>query len=674
MATRTLTVVFTDIKGFTRQVTSRSREELLGVLDAHEQLLLPVVEHYGGRVVKTLGEAFLLVFEVPTRAVLAGVMMQKRLREYNAEKPEEDRIHIGVAIHTGEVEVVDDSDVFGDAVNIASRIQAVTGPGEVFLTEATYLSMSQAEVPTAEVGSYEISGIAEAVQVYRVIQDETLPSYQTVVEKQDVPASPPRTRGAYSRSLLYSVEPSDLTPRTAPAPWLRWAVTGGAAAAVLIVFVVGALVLRSGIQKRRVAGLIEQKRSAEALSMILALQRDRPADVRLQELAAEAADAEISRLLADWEIEKAMQRLDDYERDFPYLANQRDLYLRVQLQQVQWYSRTPAGKKVALDVLNEVVLKYPENRDVKFAQASFALQVDDGMRAASAVPIFQELMTGEGGLTKAQQDQMRELFRDLLTHKDPDDFSKELRDFIDAHIYSDLRPFLEENLLGAAPEGTHYLSQQFRRADYLRRNAYIHLKRNGDIDSKDEFRFFTLILTDGAVRDDFMSDYTFPYFRAFEGELPPELAELVPDKLTIARCLDVFSDAARTCRTYLSQFYAQPLRESLEHWVATGDERPRVNSYWILHQHGWTTPEMDADYHMKNLADYDPRYASFYLGETMDYYASIDRRAGVAAIPLLEEIVAGTKTSADRYRESGQDTTVYDDLNRKARAALAHLK
>ena len=77
MASRTLTVVFTDIKGFTERTSKGSRADLLRMLEQHEDLLLPLVGRYGGRVVKTIGDAFMLAFDSPTNAVLCGLMMQE---------------------------------------------------------------------------------------------------------------------------------------------------------------------------------------------------------------------------------------------------------------------------------------------------------------------------------------------------------------------------------------------------------------------------------------------------------------------------------------------------------------------------------------------------------------------------------------------------------------------
>jgi class 3 adenylate cyclase len=170
---RVLTIVFTDIKGFTERTSSIDREAVSQLLKKHEELLLPLVASYDGRLIKTIGDAFLLTFASPTNAVLCAVMMQEKLKEFNAGQPEIEKIEIRVAINTGEV-LMRDGDVFGEPVNIAARIEGLTEANEVWFSESTYLAMNRKEVPTSLIGEYRLKGIPEAVKVYRVVRDPTI--------------------------------------------------------------------------------------------------------------------------------------------------------------------------------------------------------------------------------------------------------------------------------------------------------------------------------------------------------------------------------------------------------------------------------------------------------------------------------------------------------------------
>ncbi len=170
MATRHLTVMFTDIKGFTNKTSHKTREELLTMLEEHERLVRPLFEKFGGTVVKTIGDAFLVTFESPTDAVLCGVKIQEVLRYHNKTAHENENIEVRVAINSGEV-TIRDNDVFGEPVNIAARIEGIAEVNEVYFTEAVYLAMNKSEIPSAEVGLRYLKGIPNEIKVYKVLHE-----------------------------------------------------------------------------------------------------------------------------------------------------------------------------------------------------------------------------------------------------------------------------------------------------------------------------------------------------------------------------------------------------------------------------------------------------------------------------------------------------------------------
>ncbi|HVE13158.1 MAG TPA: RDD family protein [Elusimicrobiota bacterium] len=169
--TRNYTILLTDIKGFTDKTSRKSRADIVAMLEAHKQLVLPTLEGKGGRLIKTIGDAFLMVYDSPTDAVLSGIAVQEALRAYNKDKAADDRIEVRVAINCGEVTLAE-NDVFGEPVNITARIEGVAEAGEVYFTEAVYLSMNKTEVPTSEVGLMQLKGIPEKIRVYKVRREQ----------------------------------------------------------------------------------------------------------------------------------------------------------------------------------------------------------------------------------------------------------------------------------------------------------------------------------------------------------------------------------------------------------------------------------------------------------------------------------------------------------------------
>lgn len=162
-----LVIMFTDIVGFTELTSAQSREQNENMLKQQERLLLSEVKKFGGKRIKSIGDALLLVFRSPTDAVHCAMAMQDSLWEYNQNKVKEERIAIRVALNSGEVRL-QSGDVFGEPVNVAARLEGITPANEVYFTEAIYLSMNKAEVLHEFVGENKLKGIPEKISVYRV--------------------------------------------------------------------------------------------------------------------------------------------------------------------------------------------------------------------------------------------------------------------------------------------------------------------------------------------------------------------------------------------------------------------------------------------------------------------------------------------------------------------------
>ncbi len=166
--TENLAIMITDIVGFTERTSGQSRSEMHSMLNHHNRLMKEALEMYSGRWVKSTGDGMIATFRSPTNAVQCGMAIQDAFAEYNHELPETEQIHVRVAVNLGEVRWEGKSDIFGEAVNVAARIESITPPGEVYFTQAVYLAMNKAEVPSAAVGTESIRGVPEDVEVFRV--------------------------------------------------------------------------------------------------------------------------------------------------------------------------------------------------------------------------------------------------------------------------------------------------------------------------------------------------------------------------------------------------------------------------------------------------------------------------------------------------------------------------
>ncbi|WP_051686067.1 adenylate/guanylate cyclase domain-containing protein [Rheinheimera texasensis] len=173
MHTENLTILFVDIAGFTATTNRQSRRQNASLLQNFESLLKPQIKKFSGQLVKSIGDALLLTFRSPTDAMLCACRMQDRLALHHQQYPDEQPIVIRIAAHLGEVRTAR-HDIFGEAVNLASRIEAVTPPGEIYLSEAVFLAMNKTEVHVQSAGQFQLDGFDHPLHLYKVQQDPLL--------------------------------------------------------------------------------------------------------------------------------------------------------------------------------------------------------------------------------------------------------------------------------------------------------------------------------------------------------------------------------------------------------------------------------------------------------------------------------------------------------------------
>ena len=121
-------IIFTDMKGFSREV-GRDEEATLKKMWRYEKVMKQIIKEHEGRVVKTIGDAIMGDFDSAVHAVRAAVEIQDLLKKED--------IKIRVGIHLGDV-IHKGGDIFGDGVNIASRLESICEPGEIYISEDVY--------------------------------------------------------------------------------------------------------------------------------------------------------------------------------------------------------------------------------------------------------------------------------------------------------------------------------------------------------------------------------------------------------------------------------------------------------------------------------------------------------------------------------------------------------
>jgi len=165
---RLAAIMFTDMVGYTA-LTQSDETQALDVLDRHNRLLKPIFPKFHGRVVKTIGDSFMVEFDSAQDAVNCAVELQRVLHDYNISSRDEWKITLRIGIHLGDV-VHSGGDVFGDAVNIASRLQPLAEPEGICVSDQVFGQVRNKISQTlVKLEPRDLKGIKFAVDVYKVV-------------------------------------------------------------------------------------------------------------------------------------------------------------------------------------------------------------------------------------------------------------------------------------------------------------------------------------------------------------------------------------------------------------------------------------------------------------------------------------------------------------------------
>jgi len=165
---RLAAIMFTDMVGYTA-LTQKSESNAMELLERHNQLVRPFFLKYHGNEVKTIGDSFLVEFGSALDALRCAVEIQSRLHQYNGSNVDERKILLRIGIHLGDV-IHRDGDVFGDAVNLSSRIQPLAEPEGVCISRQVYDQVqNKFELPIFSMGEQRLKNVDAPLEVYRVL-------------------------------------------------------------------------------------------------------------------------------------------------------------------------------------------------------------------------------------------------------------------------------------------------------------------------------------------------------------------------------------------------------------------------------------------------------------------------------------------------------------------------
>ena len=171
MPRRLAAIVAGDIAGYSHLMGIDEEGTHNRVKRIERDLIEPSIAEHDGRLVKTTGDGFIAIFDSPVEAVRCSIVIQQNLVGRNAALPKHYWIEYRIGVNLGDV-IIETDDIYGDGVNIASRLEGIADPGEVYISGGIYEQIKNKLVCGYEsLGDRKVKNITDPVRVYRVLAD-----------------------------------------------------------------------------------------------------------------------------------------------------------------------------------------------------------------------------------------------------------------------------------------------------------------------------------------------------------------------------------------------------------------------------------------------------------------------------------------------------------------------
>ncbi|MGR9167518.1 adenylate/guanylate cyclase domain-containing protein [Rhizobium leguminosarum] len=181
---RLAAIAVADVVGYSRLMGADENGTLAALRQLRTEILNPTVREHGGRIVKVMGDGVLVEFASAVNAVTAAIELQNKMALANEPMPENRRIVLRIGINLGDV-IGDGSDIYGDGVNIATRLEALAEPGGVCISGKVFDDVrDRVTVRFRDLGEKTLKNIARPVRAYAL---NTAPA----------PAIPPVAHGMF---------------------------------------------------------------------------------------------------------------------------------------------------------------------------------------------------------------------------------------------------------------------------------------------------------------------------------------------------------------------------------------------------------------------------------------------------------------------------------------------
>ena len=160
-------IMFADVVGYSRMMAS-NEERTLELLKDFENICSPIISDNEGMIIKKVGDELFCEFSSAKQAVDCALAIQEAIQPYNDSRPKDFKLQVRIGIHVGDI-VLRDGDVFGDGVNVASRIQPFSSPGGICISSAVKEAVSShPNYNIKSEGQQELKNIIAKHTLYKV--------------------------------------------------------------------------------------------------------------------------------------------------------------------------------------------------------------------------------------------------------------------------------------------------------------------------------------------------------------------------------------------------------------------------------------------------------------------------------------------------------------------------
>jgi adenylate cyclase len=200
-------IMFTDIVGYTALMGS-DEDKAFEVLEKSRDIHIKSINQFNGKLIKEMGDGMLAQFDSAIDSVLCAIEIQKQARKQIDEK-------IRIGLHLGDI-TFDHEDIFGDGVNIASRLQSAADPGGIYISESIQKSIrAKSAVKTKYLGQVKLKNVDYPVNTYSIVEDGLpIPSASKIEQLKGKSLFYKLTRSIYTYIIL-------LLLIIANGPWIR---------------------------------------------------------------------------------------------------------------------------------------------------------------------------------------------------------------------------------------------------------------------------------------------------------------------------------------------------------------------------------------------------------------------------------------------------------------------